>query len=307
MIKVENLTKKFGSVKAVDDLSFEIHSGEVLGFLGPNGAGKTTTMRMLTGFLSSDKGKIVIDGVDIEKDPIAAQKKIGYLPENNPLYKNMQVAEFLDLAASLHQIPVEKKAEAFDFVVKAVGIEKVFYRPIGELSKGYKQRVGIAAALIHKPQIIIMDEPTEGLDPNQRAEIRQLIKDLAKEHTIILSTHVMQEASAVCSRLLIISQGKLVADGTADDLSKLSQKERVLNFDLEGREIEARLSILAHLRKLEVTKKENERVEGKLILEEGHTAQKDIAKLTWENHWIIWNLHEQEQKLEEIFQVLTKS
>ncbi|MFA5961328.1 MAG: ATP-binding cassette domain-containing protein [Parcubacteria group bacterium] len=307
MIKVENLTKKFGSVKAVDNLSFEIHSGEVLGFLGPNGAGKTTTMRMLTGFLSSDKGKILIDGVDIEKDSIAAQKKIGYLPENNPLYKNMQVAEFLDLAASLHQIAAEKKAEAFEFVVKAVGIEKVFHRPIGELSKGYKQRVGIAAALIHKPQIIIMDEPTEGLDPNQRAEIRQLIKDLAKEHTIILSTHVMQEASAVCSRLLIISQGKLVADGTADDLSRLSQKEKVLNFELEGREIEARLSVLAHLKKLEVTKKENERIEGKLILEEGHTAQKDIAKLTWENHWIVWNLHEEEQKLEEIFQVLTKS
>lgn len=306
MIKVENLTKKFGNVKAVDNLSFEIHSGEVLGFLGPNGAGKTTTMRMLTGFLSPDKGKIMIDRVDIEKDPVAAQKKIGYLPENNPLYKNMQVAEFLDLAASLHQIPREKKTEAFDFVVKAVGIEKVFYRPIGELSKGYKQRVGIAAALIHKPQIIIMDEPTEGLDPNQRGEIRQLINDLAKEHTIILSTHVMQEASAVCSRLLIINQGKLVANGTIDDLSHLSQKEKILNFDLEGKEIETSLGALAHLRKMEISKKENERVCGKLILEEGHLAQKEIARLIWEKHWIIWNLHEEEQKLEEIFQVLTK-
>jgi ABC-2 type transport system ATP-binding protein len=307
MIKVTNLTKKFGNVKAVDDLSFEIHSGEVLGFLGPNGAGKTTTMRMLTGFLSADKGKITIDGVDIEKDPIAAQKKIGYLPENNPLYKNMQVAEFLDLAASLHQIPAEKKAEALDFVVKAVAIEKVYYRPIGELSKGYRQRVGIAAALIHKPQIIIMDEPTEGLDPNQRGEIRQLIKDLAKEHTIILSTHVMQEASAVCSRLLIINQGKLVADGTADDLSRLSQKEKILHFDLEGKEVESQLRSLAHVRKLEVEKKENDRLQGKLILKEGHTAQKDIAKLTWDNRWVIWNLHEEEQRLEEIFQVLTKA
>lgn len=307
MIKVTNLTKKFGSVKAVDDLSFEIHSGEVLGFLGPNGAGKTTTMRMLTGFLSADKGKITIDGVDIEKDPIAAQKKIGYLPENNPLYKNMQVAEFLDLAASLHQIPKEKKAEALDFVVKAVAIEKVYYRPIGELSKGYRQRVGIAAALIHKPQIIIMDEPTEGLDPNQRGEIRQLIKDLAKEHTIILSTHVMQEASAVCSRLLIINQGKLVADGTANDLSRLSQKEKILYFDLEGKEVESRLRSLAHVRTLEVEKKENDRLQGKLILEEGHEAQKDIARLTWENHWVVWNLHEEEQRLEEIFQVLTKA
>jgi len=307
MIKVTNLTKKFGNVKAVDDLSFEIHSGEVLGFLGPNGAGKTTTMRMLTGFLSADKGKITIDGVDIEKDPIAAQKKIGYLPENNPLYKNMQVAEFLDLAASLHQISKEKKAEALDFVVKAVAIEKVYYRPIGELSKGYKQRVGIAAALIHKPQIIIMDEPTEGLDPNQRGEIRQLIKDLSKEHTIILSTHVMQEASAVCSRLLIINQGKLVADGTADDLSRLSQKEKILHFDLEGKEVESRLRSLVYVRKLEIEKKENDRFQGKLILEEGHEAQKDIARLTWDNHWVIWNLHEEAQRLEEIFQVLTKA
>lgn len=307
MIKVSNLTKKFVNTKAVDDLSFEISSGEVLGFLGPNGAGKTTTMRMLTGFLSPDKGKITIDGVDIEKDPIEAQKKIGYLPENNPLYKNMQVAEFLDLAASLHQIPKEKKKDAFDFVVKAVGIEKVFYRPISELSKGYKQRVGIAAALIHKPQIIIMDEPTEGLDPNQRGEIRQLIKDLAKEHTIILSTHVMQEASAVCSRLIIINQGKLVADGTADDLSRLSQKEKILNFDLEGQDIENKLRSLVYVRKLEVGKKEGSRLQGKLILEEGHAAQKEIARLTWENHWIIWGLHEEEQKLEDIFQVLTKT
>ena len=306
MIKVSNLTKKFGNMKAVDDLSFEVHSGEVLGFLGPNGAGKTTTMRILTGFLSSDKGKVMIDGMDVEKDPIATQKKIGYLPENNPLYKNMQVGEFLDLAASLHQIPQEKKAKALDFVVKAVGIEKIFYRLIGELSKGYKQRVGIAAALIHKPEIIIMDEPTEGLDPNQRGEIRQLIKDLAKEHTIILSTHVMQEASAVCSRLLIINQGKLVADGTVDDLSRLSQKEKKINFDLEGNEIEKQLKDLTYLREIEIIKKEKNRTQGRLIFREGEMAQKEIAKLIWENHWIVWNLYEEEQKLEEIFQALTK-
>jgi ABC-2 type transport system ATP-binding protein len=306
MIKVENLTKKFGNVRAVDGLSFEVNSGEILGFLGPNGAGKTTTMRMLTGFLSPDKGKITIDRVDIEKDPIEAQKKIGYLPENNPLYKNMQVAEFLDLAASLHQIPEEKKKEAFDFVVKAVGIEKVFNRPISELSKGYKQRVGIAAALIHKPKIIIMDEPTEGLDPNQRGDIRQLIKDLAKEHTIILSTHVMQEASAVCSRLLIINQGKLVANGTTEDLSRLSQKEKVLSFELEGNEIETCLRGLSGFSDLKIEKKEDGHFLGKIILKEGHLAQKEIAKLSWENHWTIWSLHEEEKKLEEIFQTLTK-
>jgi ABC-2 type transport system ATP-binding protein len=191
MITVKNLTKKFDSFKAVDDISFSVEKGEIVGLLGPNGAGKTTTMRMLTGFLSADAGSIKIDEIDIEKDPVTAQKKIGYLPENNPLYKNMQVAEFLELADQLHQIKEADKKEALDFAVKAVGIEKVYYRSIGELSKGYKQRVGIAAALIHRPEIIILDEPTECLDPNQRAEIRQLIKDLSKEHTIIMSTHVM--------------------------------------------------------------------------------------------------------------------
>jgi ABC-2 type transport system ATP-binding protein len=248
MITVKNLTKKFDSFKAVDDISFSVEKGEIVGLLGPNGAGKTTTMRMLTGFLSADAGSIKIDEIDIEKDPVTAQERIGYLPENNPLYKNMQVAEFLELASQLHQIKEADKKEALDFVVKAVGIEKVYYRLIGELSKGYKQRVGIAAALIHRPEIIILDEPTEGLDPNQRAEIRQLIKDLSKEHTIIMSTHVMQEASVVCNRMLIINKGKIIADGRPEDLAKLSRKEMILNLEIEGEQIEEKLRALTKIK-----------------------------------------------------------
>lgn len=287
-------------------MNFEIKKGEIVGLLGPNGAGKTTTMRILTGFLSSDKGTVIIDGVDIEKDPVAVQKKIGYLPENNPLYKNMQVAEFLDLAAKLHNISEENKKDALDFVVKAVGIEKMYYRPISELSKGYKQRVGIAAALIHRPEIVILDEPTEGLDPNQRAEIRQLIKDLSKEHTIIMSTHVMQEAQAVCNRMLIISKGKVIADGTADELSKMSQKEKILLVKIEGENVKEKLEALDMVSKIDIKNQKDGMVEMEIVLQGEKEIQPEISRLASENKWIIWKLDQQEYKLEEIFQILTK-
>ena len=195
MLTVQRLTKSFGSTKAVDDLSFSIAAGEIVGFLGPNGAGKTTTMRLIAGYLSPDSGKILIDNKPVGEEGSDARRHIGYLPENNPLYRDMLVSEFLTLSADLKGIPSEKRAEAFDFAVRAVDIGDVYYRPVGELSKGYKQRVGMAVALLHRPSILILDEPTEGLDPNQRTEIRTLIKSLAKDRTILLSTHVMQEAT----------------------------------------------------------------------------------------------------------------
>lgn len=306
MIEVKNLIKKFGRVKAVDDISFSIGKGEIIGLLGPNGAGKTTTMRILTGFLSSDSGLAKIDGVDIEKNPVKAQTKIGYLPENNPLYKNMQVAEFLDLAAQLHQISPDKKKEALDFVVKAVGIEKVYYNPIGELSKGYKQRVGIAAALIHRPEIIILDEPTEGLDPNQRTEIRQLIKELSKEHTIIMSTHVMQEASAVCNRMLIINKGKIIADGTPEQLSKLSKRENVLALELEGEKVEEELQSIKNVKKVEIKKLQENKFRAEVIPETDVRIEPIVSQKIWENKWVVWKMERQESNLEEIFRDLTK-
>lgn len=306
MIEVKNLTKKFGRTVAVNDVSFSIGKGEIIGLLGPNGAGKTTTMRILTGFLSSDVGSVKIDGIDIEKNPIEAQKKIGYLPENNPLYKNMQVAEFLDLAASLHQIPDQEKKEALDFAVKSVGIEKVYRRPIGELSKGYKQRVGIAAALIHRPEIIILDEPTEGLDPNQRTEIRQLIKDLSKEHTIIMSTHVMQEAQAVGSRMLIINKGKIIADGTPEQLSKLSKKENVLVLEMEGEKVEEELRSIGAVSKMEIKKLEDNKFRVEVIPEADAQIEPAVSEKIWKNKWVVWKMEKQESNLEEIFRDLTK-
>lgn len=306
MITLKNVTKYFGRVKAVNDLSFSVDSGEVIGFLGPNGAGKTTTLRMITGFLAPDKGTITLDSIDIERDPIAIQKKIGYLPENNPLYKTMQVAEFLDLAARLHHIPEGKRDSALDFVVRAVGIEKMYYRTIGELSKGFRQRTGIAAALIHSPDIIIMDEPTEGLDPIQRNEIRELIKGLAKKRTVIMSTHVMQEASAVCGRMLILSKGKLVADGTASELSARALGKKIISVDIEGEGVEVELKKLVGSERIAFGKKESRRVSATLSLDREKEIRPEIARLSWQHRWILWDMHEEERKLEDIFQVLTK-
>ncbi|MBT3356471.1 ATP-binding cassette domain-containing protein [bacterium] len=306
MIKVEKISKSFGFVKAVEDLSFEIKKGEIVGFLGPNGAGKTTTMRMLTGFTSADSGKITVDGKDIEENTMEIQKKIGYLPESNPLYKDMLVMEFLRLTADLNGIKKEKRKEALDFVVNAVNIKDVFYRPIGELSKGFKQRVGIAAALIHNPEIIIMDEPTEGLDPNQRKEIRALIKKLAKDHTIIISTHIMQEASAICDRMLIINKGKLVANGTTEELSLSAKNERSLTLEIEGKGIRKELEKISAIKDFKDIHIEDKITKLSITTEKATRIQPEISKIANKNNWIIWKLVEKEQNLEDIFQDLTK-
>ncbi len=305
MIKIESLKKSFGNIPAVDGLSFEIQKGEVVGLLGPNGAGKTTTMRLMTGFLSPDYGHINIEGVPVVQNPTEAQKYIGYLPENNPLYKDMLVSELLDLSADLNHIPKDKKRSALDFAVKAVAIGDVFYRPIGELSKGYKQRVGMAAALIHQPRILIMDEPTEGLDPNQRTEIRTLIKNLAKDHTIIMSTHVMQEAQAVCNRLIIISKGKCVADGTSEELSRAANHTRIILLDIEGGDIERGLHNLPGLEHVDIKPIKENRARVKLITSESVDLRPEISQLAHDRKWIIWKLTEEEHKLEDIFHKLT--
>ena len=306
MVRVEHLTKSFGNIKAVNDLSFEVQKGEVVGFLGPNGAGKTTTMRLITGFYAPDGGNITIANIPVGKQTTEAQKYIGYMPENNPLYKDMLVSELLNLSAELKNIPRGKRRSAFDFVVSAVAIGDVFYRPISELSKGYKQRVGIAAALLHEPQILIMDEPTEGLDPNQRAEIRLLIKNIAKEHTIIMSTHVMQEAQAVCNRLIIINRGKLIADGTSEELSREARKERVIILHAEGKDIENSLKDLSGIKHAEFKQVSDGRTHSKLTTSQSVELQPAISRLAAERGWIIWRLQEEEHKLEDIFHELTQ-
>ncbi len=306
MISLQDVSKSFGNIKAVDSLSFEIGRGEIVGFLGPNGAGKTTTMRMITGFLYPDEGSIVVNGIDIKKDDIGVRKHIGYLPENNPLYRELLVSEFLKLSADLNGIPSEKRDDAIEFAVSSTGIEGVYYRPIQELSKGYRQRVGLAAALIHKPEILILDEPTEGLDPNQRTEVRGLIKELSKDHTILLSTHVMQEVTAVCERIVVIHKGKLVADGGVDELGEMDRERRRLELDIEGKDVLPKLESIDGIEDVEVVSKDDGLLRLVLNVKAETEIRPEISRLVARNGWIIWRLAEQRMSLEEVFKELTK-
>jgi ABC-2 type transport system ATP-binding protein len=305
MITIDKLEKSFGGTKALDGLSFEVRPGEVVGFLGPNGAGKSTTMRIMTGYLSPDRGSITIDGINVAEDPIRAQRLIGYLPENNPLYKDMLVAELMELSAELREIPKEDRRKAFDVAVKAAGIDEVYYRPVNELSKGYRQRLGIALALLGSPSILILDEPTEGLDPNQRTEIRALIKSLAKDRTVIMSTHVMQEASAVCDRLVIISKGKIVADGKTAELIRATGGQQALTVDLEGAGVAATLRALPGVKNLEVLEQTGARLKAHLHADGTSDLRPALSKAAHQHDWIIWKLAEDERGLEDVFRQLT--
>lgn len=225
MIQIEGLTKHFGKTHALRGISFEVPKGQVVGFLGPNGAGKSTTMKILTGFVEATGGIVKVAGISVAEDPVAARTRIGYLPENNPLYEDMMVEEFLEYIARIRRIPADKVRNAIDIAVARCGLQKVRGKDIGELSKGFRQRVGLAQAIVHDPDLLILDEPTTGLDPNQVVEIRNLIRELGKEKTVILSTHVLPEVQHMCSRALIISDGKIVADGAPDQLS--SEGDRI--------------------------------------------------------------------------------
>lgn len=215
-IEVSGLGKNYGAQKAVDNLSFSVEKGEIVGFLGPNGAGKSTTMKMITGYLSPDAGLAKVCGIDIGLDPITAKQKIGYLPEANPLYHDMYVREYLDFIAGVHQI--SNKKSAIDSVIQLTGLSPESSKKIGQLSKGYKQRVGLAAALIHDPQVLVLDEPTSGLDPNQIIEIRNVIKAQGANKTVLFSSHILQEVTAICDRVIIINKGKMVANDSIANL-----------------------------------------------------------------------------------------
>jgi len=306
MINLQNVRKSFGSLKAVDDITFSINEGEIVGFLGPNGAGKTTTMRLMTGFYTPDSGIVEIFGNSLLNNPIAAQKGIGYLPENNPLYKDMLVSEQLSFSADLKNLSGQAREEAINFAVRSVSIEDVYYRPIRELSKGYKQRVGIAQALLHKPRILIMDEPSEGLDPNQRTEIRSLIKTLSKGHTILMSTHVMQEVEAVCDRLLIINKGRIVADGTPKELLKKTGSARQILVEIEGKKIEETLHSLDGVTDVSAKKLKDGRIHAMITVGKTAKIQPELSAKAAKLGWIIWKLQEEEKQLEDVFHALTE-
>ncbi len=224
-IEVQDLTRMYGSQKAVDNISFSLNKGEIVGFLGPNGAGKSTTMKMITGYLLPDSGFTTVSGINVQKDPIAAKRKIGYLPEANPLYYDMYVREYLGFIADIHKVPHKKRR--IDEIIEIVGLTVESRKKTGQLSKGYKQRVGLAAALIHDPEVLILDEPTTGLDPNQIIEIREVIRNLGKNKTVLFSSHILQEVEALCERVIVINKGKLVADQSISHL-KTEHGERSL-------------------------------------------------------------------------------
>jgi ABC-2 type transport system ATP-binding protein len=228
-IKVQNITKTYGAQKALNEVSFEIHKGEIVAFLGPNGAGKSTMMKIITGYISQNSGEAFVNGINISKQQLKAQKEIGYLPEHNPLYLNMYVKEYLYFIANIYKL--ENKKEQVQNVIKKTGLTREAGKKIGSLSKGYRQRVGIAQAIIHNPSVLILDEPTTGLDPNQIVEIRDLIKEIGKEKTVLLSTHLMQEVEAICNRVIIIDKGRLIANDTEEKIRQISSNSIFVEFN----------------------------------------------------------------------------
>ncbi len=303
-IVIDHLTKSYGFQKAVDDISFQVKTGEILGFLGPNGAGKTTTMKMVTGYISMDSGDIKIGGNSVrEKD---MNRYIGYLPENNPLYHDMPVIDYLEFCASLQQVPEERMEEQIRRMVRVCGLDVEKHKKIGELSKGFRQRVGLAQAMIHDPQILILDEPTTGLDPNQIVEIRELIRQLGKEKTVILSTHILPEVEATCDRILIINRGKIVADGTADTLRKQAQGQQVLRVRIEApsyQEVYDELGKLSTVGMVDLLDKDQLRFETQSVADQ--TSNNQIFNMCVNRGWILTEMIPFETKLEDIFRELT--
>lgn len=304
MIAIEGVTKRFGELVAVDNLSLEVSPGEVVGFLGPNGAGKSTTMKILTGVLQPDEGVVRFDGVSIGDDLSAAKRRVGYLPETNPLYPEMLVSEYLEFTCELRDVRGPARTRALARVVDRTGIEAVFTRPIAQLSKGYRQRTGLAAAIVHEPEILILDEPTEGLDPNQRVGIRHLVGELGKERTVILSTHVLAEVEATCSRLLVIHRGRLAADGSATELlSARSSGPRYL-VEAAGSDVQEHLGTLPG-----VSSVESQMVDGRVRVRLTGSGDEDlrprIYRAATEKGWTLWELHRERESLEHLFRELT--
>lgn len=304
MIAVEGVTKRYGSIVAVDRAEFEVNRGEVVGFLGPNGAGKTTTMRMLTGTLQPDEGTIRFDGVPIADNLTEAKSRIGYLPEANPLYDDMLVCEFLEYVAGLRGMDPGAVRTAISDAVDETGLEEVFFRPISEISKGFRQRTGMAGAILHQPEILVLDEPTEGLDPNQRVEIRRLVSSLGSERTVILSTHVMQEVEATCDRLLIISRGSIVADGTVAELMDAGRGISRYTVEADGQGVAEALGGLPGVAD-HAAVAVNGRVRVSLEASGEHELRPEIFRMATERGWVLWELRRERATLEQVFRELT--
>lgn len=305
-VSVENISKSYGFQKAVDDVSFKVHTGEIVGFLGPNGAGKTTTMKIITCFMRPDSGNVKVGGLSVLEYPSVVKQNIGYLPESNPLYKDMAILDYLAYAAEIQGVPKSKIRERILEMVHVCGLRNERHKKIGELSKGYQQRVGLAQALIHNPAVLILDEPTSGLDPNQIVEIRELIKRIGREKTVILCSHILAEVEATCDRIMIISGGKLVADGTANTLRKQAQDKEILKVVIEDGDRNKIYKTLQGIGSIEMVDLLPDYTQGFEIQSHADvSSRRAIFKMCVENGWALTEMTPIERKLEEVFRDLT--
>lgn len=301
-ITVQNLTKIYGAQKAVDDITFSVQPGEIVGFLGPNGAGKSTTMKILTCFLPQTSGKAEVLGYDVTENPVEVRRHIGYLPEHNPLYLDMYVREYLQFTAKLHGLKTGVNARV-DEIIERTGITPERKKKIGQLSKGYRQRVGLAQALLHNPEVLILDEPTSGLDPNQITEIRSLIKETGKDRTVILSTHIMQEVEALCDRVIIINKGKIVADDETQHLkTRFKGGKAIIKVEFKGEISEARLKSIPGVTQAKRINDNN----WQLLADNPDEIKELLFRFAVDNNLVILGLTQETQRLEDVFQQLTK-
>lgn len=308
MVEIEHLSKHFGTFKAVDDVSFSVERGEVLGFLGPNGAGKSTTMRMITGFLAPDSGSVRVGGDDIAEKPLQVKRRIGYLPEGAPLYGDMTPRAFLRFIAEIRGYRGAKREQAVDSVVEKVNLKPALEKPIDTLSKGFKRRVGLAQAIIHDPEVLILDEPTDGLDPNQKHEVRTLIRGMAKEKAIILSTHILEEVDAVCSRAIIISAGKLISDSTPAELLARSRFHNAISISIRTNSVDGMteaFGALPGVDSVELVEAKDGRVRLQLFPEADAAIGAAVSELARDRKWELEELHLERGRLDEVFREIT--
>ncbi len=309
MIDIQHLTKKFGTTKVLDDINLHVKKGEILGFLGPNGAGKTTTMKIITGFWTPTRGRVVIDGIDVETDSMLTRKKIGYLPETVPLYEDMRVYEYLKFIAEIRGIGKSEIKDRLRNVAESCGLSAVLRKPIEELSKGFRQRVGLAQAIIHEPDILILDEPTTGLDPNQIAEIRDLIKKIGESKTVIFSTHILSEVSATCDRAAVINKGRIVAEGNIAELTKQAGGSERVYIKIKGPkdEVLKQLNAMDDIINIETKDKESDNIYGYLLTpKDGVDLREHLSMTVMKNNWSILEFSKQGASLEDVFRELTK-
>ena len=307
MIEVQHLTKRYGRITAVNDVSFRVERGEILGFLGPNGAGKTTTMRILTGYMPATEGKAIVAGFDVFDQPVEAKRRTGYLPETPPLYPDMSVAEYLDFVARIKGVPGNERRQRVKDVMARVRIDDMANRLTGKLSKGYKQRVGLAQALIHNPDVLILDEPTAGLDPKQIIETRELIKQLAGDHTIILSTHILPGVSQTCQRVVIINQGKVVAVDTPANLTARLRGSETLyvQVDAAGGDAATALTRVPGVTRVAESDRRDGAVGYEVDSERGRDVRRELARAVVSSGWGLLELRPMRVSLEEVFLAVT--